>query len=111
MTPVLILFLYLAGVWVYLGAALAGFVMMATLPLGVAMAQELAPQGRSMVASLMMGLAFGLGGVVSPLVGKLADLFTIHTVLIWVSLVPLATLVPIYFFPEMKFHALKDSVS
>ncbi|MEE8540664.1 MAG: MFS transporter [Desulfobacterales bacterium] len=102
MTPVLILFLYLTGGWVYLGAALAGFFVMATLPLGVAMAQELAPQGRSMVASLMMGLAFGMGGVVSPLVGKLADLFTIHTILIWVSFVPLATLVPIYFFPEIK---------
>jgi len=102
MTPVLILFLNLAGIWVYPGAALAGFFLMATMPLGVAMAQELAPQGRSMVASLMMGLAFGLGGVVSPLVGKLADLFTIHTILIWVSFVPLVTLVPIYFFPGNK---------
>jgi len=108
MTPVLILFLYLAGVWVYLGAALAGFFLMATMPLGVAMAQELAPQGRSMVASLMMGLAFGLGGLVSPLVGKLADLFTIHTVLFWVSFVPLATLVPIYFFPEIKRQDLNS---
>ncbi|MBR9980234.1 MAG: MFS transporter, partial [Desulfatitalea sp.] len=66
MTPMLLLFLQLEGRWVYLGAVLAGGVVLSTLPIGVAMAQTLAPKGRSMVASLMMGLAFGLGGIISP---------------------------------------------
>lgn len=62
MTPMLLFFLRLEGHWVYLGAILAGGSVLATMPIGVAMAQTLAPRGRSMVASLMMGLAFGLGG-------------------------------------------------
>ena len=102
MTPMLLLFLQLEGRWVYLGAVLAGGVVLATLPIGVAMAQTLAPKGRSMVASLMMGLAFGLGGIISPLVGKLADVYSIHAVLQALALVPLLTLPLIFVFPHVR---------
>lgn len=100
MTPALLLFLYLPGRWVFAGSALAGFLVMATLPLGVVMAQTIAPKGRSMVASLMMGLAWGLGGTISPVVGKLADIYSIEAVLWIVAFIPVATLGLIYFFPE-----------
>jgi len=99
MAPVLILFLRLQGAWVYVGAVVAGAVVLATLPLGVALAQTLAPKGRSMVASLMMGFAFGLGGAVSPLVGKLADIYSIPSVLTGTSLLAVLTLPLIALFP------------
>ena len=101
MTPVLLLFLNLSGNWIYLGAFTAGLFVLATLPIGVVMAQELAPRGRSMVASLMMGFAYGLGGVVSPVIGKLSDLFSIQTVLLYVTFIPLLTLFIIFFFPDV----------
>jgi FSR family fosmidomycin resistance protein-like MFS transporter len=99
MTPALLLFLQMSGHWVFAGAFLSGMAVLASLPVGVVMAQDLAPRGRSMVASLMMGFAYGLGGAFSPLIGKLADLYSIETVLFWVALVPLLTLVLIWFFP------------
>ena len=102
MAPVLLLFLSLQGHWVYLGSAMAGAMVFATLPLGVAMAQMLAPKSRAMVASLMMGLAFGLGGVVSPLVGKLAELYSMQTVLTGVSFLPLLSLPLILTFPRVR---------
>ena len=101
MTPALLLFLNLSGNWIYLGAFTAGLFVLATLPIGVVMAQKLAPRGRSMVASLMMGFAYGLGGVISPVIGKLSDLFSIQTVLFYVAFIPLLTLVIIFFFPEV----------
>jgi FSR family fosmidomycin resistance protein-like MFS transporter len=100
MAPMMLLFLHLEGRWVYLGAVLAGMFVLATMPLGVALAQQLAPKGRSMVSSLMMGFAFGLGGVVTPLVGKMADLFTIQPVLTAVALLPLLSLPLIGAFPK-----------
>jgi MFS transporter, FSR family, fosmidomycin resistance protein len=100
MAPVLLAFMNLKGNWVYLGAFFAGAVILAAMPLGVSFAQILAPKGRSMVASLMMGFAFGLGGAVAPLVGKLADIYSIHTVLIGVSFLPLLGLPLIAFFPR-----------
>ncbi len=105
-TPSLYLLLYITGNWVYLSAFLAGFFVLATLPLGVAMAQELAPKGRSMVSSLMMGLAFGTGGMMAPLTGKLADIFSIQSVLVFLAIIPLLTVCLIYLLPDkkVKYH-------
>jgi len=101
-TPCLYLLLYAPGNWVYFSVFLAGFFAMATLPLGVAMAQELAPKGRSMVSSLMMGLAFGLGGMMAPLTGKLADIFSIRAVLAFLAIIPLLTIGLISLIPEKR---------
>lgn len=102
MTPALLIMLSLPGTWIFGGVAVAGFFVLATLPLGVTLAQELAPGGRSMVSSLMMGLAYGLGGTVAPLVGKLADIYSVADVLWGVAFVPLITVPLILMFPGRR---------
>lgn len=101
MTPFLLAFLLVPGKWMYPATILAGGFNMASLPLGVVMAQKIAPKGRSMVASLMMGMAFGPGGVLSPIVGKLGDIFTLQSVLTVLVCIPVLSLIPIYFIPEV----------
>jgi FSR family fosmidomycin resistance protein-like MFS transporter len=107
-TPSLFLLLYLKGNWVFCGAFLAGFFAMATLPLGVAMAQELAPKGRSMVSSLMMGFAFGLGGIMMPLTGKLAGMFSIRGVLFSLAIIPCLTISLIALLPEINARSRRS---
>ncbi|MBW1635816.1 MAG: MFS transporter [Deltaproteobacteria bacterium] len=102
MAPALWLLLQLNGNWIYFGAILAGGFVLAPLPLGVTMAQTLAPKGRSMVASLMMGFAYGLGGIIAPIVGKLADIYTIRPVLAVIASVPLLTLPIIALLPRTR---------
>jgi FSR family fosmidomycin resistance protein-like MFS transporter len=102
MAPTLWLLMQLQGNWVYFGAALAGSFVLAPLPLGVTMAQTLAPKGRSMVASLMMGFAYGLGGAITPIVGKLADTYTIRPVLTIIAFIPLCTVLIIALFPKTR---------
>ncbi|MBW2584524.1 MAG: MFS transporter [Deltaproteobacteria bacterium] len=109
MAPFLIVFLLAPGKWVYPATILAGGFTMASLPLGVVMAQKIAPKGRSMVASLMMGLAFGTGGIFSPLVGKLGDIFTLQSVLMLIVCIPVLSLIPIYFIPEVGNHIDEQS--
>ena len=96
-TPNMLALLYLPGNWIFLFAFLAGFFILAPLPLGLALAQRLAPQGKSMASSLMMGLAFGMGGLLTPLTGKLADIFSIQPVLTALALIPLLTTVLIFY--------------
>jgi FSR family fosmidomycin resistance protein-like MFS transporter len=101
-TPSLYLLLYLPGNWIYFSVCLAGFFAMATMPLGVVMAQELAPRGRSMASSLMMGLAFGTGGMMTPITGMMADIFSIRPVLFFLAIIPFLTIGLIFFLPEVK---------
>ena len=101
MAPALVLYLYLPGPWVFIGAFVAGFFVLAPLPLGVVMAQKLVPRSRAMVSSLMMGLAYGLGGAVSPLVGGLADVYGIETVLFVTAFIPVICLVFIARLPKV----------
>jgi FSR family fosmidomycin resistance protein-like MFS transporter len=47
------------------------------------------------------GLAFGTGGILSPIVDKLGDIFTIQSVLMILVYIPALSLIPIYFIPEV----------
>lgn len=101
MAPALWLLMQLNGNWIYFGAVLAGSFVLAPLPLGVTMAQTLAPKGRSMMASLM-GFAYGLGGVIAPVVGILADNYTIRSVLTLIAFIPLFAVPIIVLFPRAR---------
>ena len=102
MCPALLLYLFLPDPFVFLGAFLAGFAALASLPLGVVMAQKLAPKSRSMVSSIMMGLAYGLGGLVSPFIGKIADIYGLENVLFYSAFIPIISLLPILKFPRIR---------
>ena len=102
MPPALLLYLLLPGPWIYLTSFLAGFTVLASLPLGVVMAQKLAPKSRAMVSSLMMGFAYGLGGAFTPLMGKLADIYGLETVLFYSAFIPLVCLGFIVIFPDVE---------
>ncbi len=104
-TPAFLLMLSVTGDLVHAGAFLAGFMVLATLPLGVLMAQEMAPKGKSMVSSLMMGLAFGTGGMLAPVTGRLGDLFGVRPVLSFVALIPLLTIALVPMLPERSSGA------
>ena len=98
-TPSIIAFLYLPGIWVYVGAVLAGSMLLASMPLTVALAQEIAPKGRSMIASLMMGFAFGLGGMLIPIPGLAAEAWGIRPVMTVVAVVPILLSLFVYKLP------------
>jgi len=102
--PALCLMLLLPGKWVYLTSAAAGFLIFATLPLGLVMAQKLAPEGKSMVSSLMLGLGQGVGGMMTPFVGMAAEFFSIATVLLALATLPVISLALVRLFPEERLR-------
>ncbi len=103
-TPCFLAMLFLHGAWVYPVAALAGGLAFATQALGIVMAQKLAPQGKSMVSSLMMGLAMGVGGMLITVVGSLADHFSLRTVLTGLAVIPALSIGLVVFFPEKRLR-------
>ncbi|HCD72199.1 MAG TPA: MFS transporter, partial [Thermovirga lienii] len=51
-------------------------------------AQKKAPESRSVVASLVTGVAFGLGGVLIAPLGVIADSLGLETTLSFIALLP-----------------------
>jgi FSR family fosmidomycin resistance protein-like MFS transporter len=70
--------------------AIGGMFLQSTLPVNVTFGQSLAPVSAATVSSLMMGFAWGTGGLSVPIIGMIADRVGIEPTLIGLSLVPLA---------------------
>ena len=77
------------GWWFVLLVALGGFFLQSTLPVNVTFGQALAPVSAATVSSLMMGFAWGSGGLTVPIVGRIADLAGLDATLRGLALVPL----------------------
>lgn len=73
--------------------ACGGLFLQSTLPVNVSFGQALAPHSAATVSSLMMGVAWGSGGMLVPATGKVADLFGLPVTLTGLALVPLAAAV------------------
>jgi MFS transporter, FSR family, fosmidomycin resistance protein len=88
--PFLVAAPFLTG-WPFLVTlAVGGLFLQSTLPVNVTFGQTLAPVSAATVSSLMMGFAWGTGGLSVPLVGMIADRVGIEHTLVGLSLVPLA---------------------
>lgn len=88
-TPFLLLAPAQDGAWFAVTLAIGGFFLQSTLPVNVTFGQALAPVSAATVSSLMMGFAWGTGGLSVPLVGMIADRIGIERTLTALSLVPL----------------------
>ena len=76
--------------WVFVALmAVGGLFLQSTLPVNVTFGQSLAPVSAATVSSLMMGFAWGTGGLSVPFVGLIADRVGIEPTLAGLSLVPL----------------------
>ncbi len=87
--PFLVVAPFLTG-WPFLVAlAAGGLFLQSTLPVNVTFGQSLAPVSAATVSSLMMGFAWGTGGLSVPIVGLVADRVGIEHTLVGLALVPL----------------------
>jgi FSR family fosmidomycin resistance protein-like MFS transporter len=69
--------------------AVGGLLLQSTLPVNVTFGQSIAPVSAATVSSLMMGFAWGMGGICVPFVGMAADRIGIESTLMFASGLPL----------------------
>ncbi len=87
--PLLMLSLHTEGLTSMLLSVLGGGFLLLTLPVHVLMAQRTIPHGASTVSALMMGFAWGVGGIAVPLVGILSDRIGLESALMILLVVTL----------------------
>ena len=88
-TPFLIAAPFLHGTAFAVTLAMGGFFLQSTLPVNVMFGQSIAPVSAATVSSLMMGFAWGTGGLSVPLAGLVADRIGIERTLVCLAFVPL----------------------
>ena len=88
--PFLVVAPSLSGAPFVVVLAIGGFLLQSTLPVNVTFGQAIAPVSAATVSSLMMGFAWGTGGLTVPFVGMLADRIGIESTLMLMSSLPLA---------------------
>lgn len=90
--------------WTAVLSVCNGIIMASAFPAILVYATELLPGKVGTIAGLFFGLAFGLAGIASAILGKLADATSIAFVVQICSFLPLIGLLTV-FLPNLKNHA------
>ena len=102
-TPLIVLFLWRPAGWVAVAAlAGAGFVLVSSFSVTVALGQAYLPRHLGMAAGLIVGLAIGTGGLGVTLLGWIADHWGLYAALHLVAALPLAGLAAALCLPEPR---------
>ncbi len=86
---VLLLFLKSQGGLSLVLLIIGGICMWATTPVLIVAAQEIAPESRTLVSSMMMGLGWGFGAILVTVTGLLGDTIGLERALQWILILPL----------------------
>jgi MFS transporter, FSR family, fosmidomycin resistance protein len=82
-----------------------GFFVGSTLPVNITYAHAIAPVATGTVSSLMLGVAWGVGGLAVPLVGMIGDRVGLQPALLLLAVLPAVAAVLTMRLPERASHA------
>ena len=91
--------------WTVLLSMFIGLIMASAFPAILVYAMELLPGKVGLIAGLFFGLAFGLAGIGSAVLGKLADATSIEFVMSACSFLPLIGLLA-WLLPDLRKHRI-----
>jgi FSR family fosmidomycin resistance protein-like MFS transporter len=83
---------------------LLGFLLYISEPSCIVLAQEMVPQQARTASGIIMGMAWGSGGVGVLGVGTLADVFGIEWALRFLLLLPAGAFILSFFLPQETDH-------
>ena len=86
--PLLALFLLSGGAWSFIWLTLAGFILIFSFSISMAMGQSFFPKNVGMASGLILGLAFGMGGLGAALLGLFADHWGVPATLWIITFLP-----------------------
>lgn len=93
MIPALLVFLNSHGIVAATALSLVGFFLVSSFAVTVVMAQDLWPENVSLASGMMVGFAFGVGGLVVPLIGLIAERWGLLTALQVIVVFPVSAVV------------------
>jgi FSR family fosmidomycin resistance protein-like MFS transporter len=102
--PLLVLATWIPGPAAYVVLSLGGFFLGSTLPVNISYAHIIAPVAAGAVSSLMLGVAWGVGGMAVPLVGVAGDAIGLSVALQALAVLPVLAALLTLALPEVAGH-------
>ena len=99
--PFALLMPYASLFWTIILSFCVGLIIASAFPSILVYAQELLPYKLGLVSGLFFGFAFGIGGIASAVLGKMADVYGLEAVYFFCSFMPLLGLIT-WFLPDLK---------
>ncbi len=99
--PFLWLFLQTVGKASLVFLGVGGFILYTSIPVSIIMAQELYPRRASTVSSLMIGLAWGMGGLLVTPIGAIAEKIGVAQALGLLVFLGIVAVLATFFLPAM----------
>ncbi|HHM23496.1 MAG TPA: MFS transporter [Bacteroidetes bacterium] len=91
--------------------ALAALFIFSATPVNIILGQDLLPGNASFISSIMMGLAWGVAGLLATPLGALADWIGLKSMLVALALLPLAGVLLVMMYPgEGRSPAAREAV-
>ncbi len=97
--PLALAFINLPSIWGLPFLAMMGFFLSSSTPVNIILGQEIVPTQASFMSSIMMGLGWGVAGLLMTPIGALADAIGLYWALTIISFLSLIGLILVYFFP------------
>ncbi|MBP1763514.1 MAG: fsr 2 [Firmicutes bacterium] len=83
-----------SNAWILL--FISGAALLSAMPSSVVWAQEMMPDNAAMASGMMMGFAYGLGGLGAAITGAMADVIGLHSAFLF-TVIPLAFSIPLVY--------------
>ncbi len=99
--PFALLMPYANLFWTLILAIIVGLILSSAFSAILVYAQELLPSNLGFISGLFFGLAFGIAGISSAILGKLADIYSLNFIYHICSFMPLLGIVA-YFLPTVR---------
>ncbi len=99
--PFALLMPHMSLLWTVIMSFCIGLTLSSAFPAILVYAQELLPYKLGLVSGLFFGFAFGISGIASAVLGKIADIYSIETVYNLVAYMPLLGLIT-WFLPNLN---------
>lgn len=99
--PFTLMLPYVSLTWTIALTFCIGLIISSAFPAILVYAQELLPYKLGLISGLFFGLAFGIGGIASAILGRMADVYGIEAVYHLCAYMPLLGLVT-WFLPNLK---------
>jgi MFS transporter, FSR family, fosmidomycin resistance protein len=98
-SPLFVFFLLSSGFWAFFWLTLAGLILISSFSVSMVMGQSFMPHHVGMASGLILGFAFGMGGLGTAVLGLIADRWGVPAVLWIITFLPwgaflLAALIP-----------------